>query len=147
MNIIKKYYYLSNSRSCRRTFFNIEESSSLSDVAFLLLIFFIVTSSFVIPQGLYLSLPNKNGNTILVKKKNIIQITPLEEDYLINQQRYTSENLEQYLKTIQQKDFKANKKNKEPLVMIQMDDDIYYQRLIDLLTILKKYKWKNISFL
>lgn len=48
--------------------------SSMSDVAFLLIIFFLVTSIFLLKDGLHLSMPDKNKPPVLMSAAKIFTI-------------------------------------------------------------------------
>ena len=73
-------------REIRRKGFNDKpfESSSVGDLAFLLLIFFIVTSSFILRQGIFFSLPSKKASTIRLEQEQIIEVYPKNEGVLYN---------------------------------------------------------------
>ena len=55
--------------------------SSMTDIIFLLLIFFMLTSNFVAPTGLPVSLPTSKSSNIVIQKINIT-ITPDLKYYL-----------------------------------------------------------------
>lgn len=48
--------------------------SSMSDIAFLLIIFFLVTSIFLIKDGLQISMPDKNKAPVFISKDKILTI-------------------------------------------------------------------------
>ncbi len=49
-------------------------SSSLADIAFLLLIFFLVTTTIDMDKGINLTLPEKGGEQVKIKKGNIANL-------------------------------------------------------------------------
>ena len=49
-------------------------SSSLADIAFLLLIFFLVTTTIDMDKGINLTLPEKGGEQVRIKKGNIANL-------------------------------------------------------------------------
>jgi biopolymer transport protein ExbD len=48
--------------------------SSMSDVAFLLIIFFLVTSIFLLKDGLHVAMPDKNKPPVLMSASNILTV-------------------------------------------------------------------------
>lgn len=69
--------------------------ASLTDVIFLLLIFFLLTSTFVSPHAIKMSLPDGKSRTI-AKQSATVYISENEQFY-VNNQAATPENLEQLL--------------------------------------------------
>lgn len=114
------------------------EATSIGDLAFLLLIFFIVTSSFILRQGVFLSLPSKNAGTIRVEPDRLYHIYPtdnnFEEDGRVVNRKILGEKIRERLK-----------KNKDLIVVVHMRKDIPYDRLIDSLSLAKESGVKKIS--
>ncbi|QHL86333.1 biopolymer transporter ExbD [Nibribacter ruber] len=65
--------------------------SSMTDIIFLLLIFFMLTSNFVTPSGLPVSLPSSKASAIVMQKISVT-ITP-DLKYFMNDQETTLEAL------------------------------------------------------
>ncbi len=70
--------------------------ASMTDLIFLLLIFFMLTSSFVTPSGLPVSLPSSAASTIEVQKVSVTVTKDLQ--YFVNDQRVTRNTLAGELK-------------------------------------------------
>lgn len=117
------------------------ETSSIGDMAFLLLIFFIVTSSFVMKQGLFLSLPSDSGQAIKVEESQIFEIAPLEELYLVGGPSGERLDEKQALQALIDKKAKID----DIVFVVHMDPAIAYERLIDALGIARQAGVKRIS--
>lgn len=114
------------------------DSSSIGDLAFLLLIFFIVTSSFLLNQGVLFSLPEKDAATQKVKVDRLIKIRPLKEGFKFNNKTFNRFDVKARIK--------AKMENiKIPILIIEMGDDVAYARFIDALSIGKELKIRKIS--
>jgi biopolymer transport protein ExbD len=125
--------YLSNRRKVRkgRMEFTLFESFSIGDLAFLLLIFFIVTSSFILREGIFFSLPSNSGSAVRVDSKQILDVYPENSGFRIDDKLMArDEALEA---------FSAHKKNvDDAVVIIHMKDGIIYDRFIDTLSLAKE---------
>ena len=74
--------------------------SSMTDIIFLLLIFFMLTSNFVTPSGLPVSLPSSKTSDIVMQK---ISITISEDlEYYLNDKKIAPEEIEQQLTALLQ---------------------------------------------
>lgn len=71
--------------------------ASMTDLIFLLLIFFMLTSSFVTPSGLPVSLPSSKASTIEVQKVSVTVTKGLQ--YYVNEKKVTKATLEGELKS------------------------------------------------
>lgn len=69
--------------------------SSMTDIIFLLLIFFMLTSSFITPSGLPVSLPTSKKSKIVLQKTSVTITKDLK--YFINNKRVSESNLEREL--------------------------------------------------
>jgi len=114
------------------------DSSSIGDLAFLLLIFFIVTSSFLLNQGVLFSLPEKDAASQKVKKERLIKIRPMKEDFQYNNNTFNRTDVKERIK------LKLSKIEK-PILIIEMSDDVGYGRFMDTLSIGKELKIRKIS--
>ena len=74
--------------------------SSMTDIIFLLLIFFMLTSSFVTPTGLPVSLPTSKSSNIVMQKISVT-ITP-DLKYYLNEKEISLTDLEPQLATLLQ---------------------------------------------
>jgi len=70
--------------------------SGMTDVIFLLLIFFMLTSSFITPSGLPVSLPSAKKSKIVLQKVSVTITEDLK--YYINDKRVARSRIEQELK-------------------------------------------------
>ncbi|MCU0368073.1 MAG: biopolymer transporter ExbD [Cyclobacteriaceae bacterium] len=71
--------------------------ASMTDLIFLLLIFFMLTSSFVTPSGLPVSLPSSVASTIEVQKVSVTVTKDLQ--FYVNDKKVTKATLEGELKS------------------------------------------------
>ncbi|RME93271.1 MAG: biopolymer transporter ExbD [Candidatus Hydrogenedentota bacterium] len=113
------------------------DSSPMADLAFLLLIFFIVTSSFLLKQGIFMSLPSTKGG-ISVPASRLLKIKPLVQNYEVEGMVLTDQELKAQM---QQK----LKQNPDFIAVIFMPRKLKYQRLMDTLSIAKEVGVKKIS--
>lgn len=107
------------------------DSSSVADLAFLLLIFFIVTSSFILRQGISFSLPSKTTGSEKVEDKLMFDIYPTNTGY-----KYEGAEISRK-KLIRKLVYKKNR-NTGTIVVIHMYPDIKYKRLVDTLSVAKE---------
>lgn len=71
--------------------------ASMTDLIFLLLVFFMLTSSFVTPSGLPVSLPSSAASTIEVQKVSVTVTKDL--NYYVNEKKISKSMLEGELKS------------------------------------------------
>jgi biopolymer transport protein ExbD len=71
--------------------------ASMTDLIFLLLIFFMLTSSFVTPSGLPVSLPTSKPSKMLPQKLSVTVTKDLQ--YFVNEKKVTKATLEGELKS------------------------------------------------
>ena len=125
--------YLSQRRKAKkgRMEFSLFESFPIGDLAFLLLIFFIVTSSFILREGIFFSLPSNSGSAVRVDAEQILDVYPQNSGFRIDDRVMTrSEALEA---------FAAHKGRVEnAVVIIHMKDGVIYDRFIDTLSLAKE---------
>ena len=69
--------------------------SSMTDIIFLLLIFFMLTSSFITPSGLTVSLPSAKKSEIVLQKVSVTITDDLQ--YMVNNKQVTREQVESIL--------------------------------------------------
>jgi biopolymer transport protein ExbD len=70
--------------------------SSMTDMVFLLLIFFMLTSSFVTPSGLPVSLPSAKASNIEIQKVSVTLTKDLQ--FYVNSKKTTEANIENDLR-------------------------------------------------
>ena len=110
----------------RRNRVNAEFSmSSMTDVIFLLLIFFMLTSSFITPSGLPVSLPSSKSSNIVMQKVSIT-ITP-DMRFYVNDTRVTRDLIEVELAKALQR--------KEGVVVLHVDKSVPVEYLVDVASI------------
>lgn len=135
-NIYK--YCIGRRRQKKRGSYVDFEATSIGDLAFLLLIFFIVTSSFILRQGIFLSLPSKSAGTIKVNAKDLYHIYPSKEDFTEDGVAISREDLGKKMNMML-------KENDKLIVVVHMSKDIPYHRLVDSLSLAKESGVKKIS--
>jgi len=109
----------------------------LIDVIFILLIFFIITSSFKKDNTvLKLELPSSNSTSKVIDKKNInIELNKRFISY--KGEKINLISLQKELEII---------KDKKQSIMINIDKDVPYNKVIELLDILQLNNLNNIAF-
>ena len=116
--------------------FLLPDLTPLIDVVFLLLIFFLVTSVFKKEDmALLLNLPKSSYSTQEVNTKDInIFVTP--EKINFENKGVSFEDLEQVLSEVI---------DKNKLINVRIDKEVKYQRVMNILDILKKYELTNLA--
>jgi len=107
------------------------DSSSMGDMAFLLLIFFIVTSSFILRQGIFFSLPSPKSGSVKLFDNQIVEVFPENSGFTIKGNPISRDEL--ILRLKEQREI-----NKESVVIIKMKDNVKYDRLVDTLSVAKE---------
>ncbi|WOE69464.1 biopolymer transporter ExbD [Hydrogenimonas thermophila] len=112
------------------------DMTPLVDVVFLLLIFFLVTSVFKKDElALMLNLPSsKEGSKVIDKKELIIELS--KEEIAINKDILTFEEVDAKFATV---------KDKDRLIVVRIDKDVKYERIIKLFDLLEKYGLHNLQ--
>jgi biopolymer transport protein ExbD len=114
------------------------DMTPLIDIVFLLLIFFLVTSVFKKEElALLLNLPKSEQAEASVEKKEI-SIELGETNLASGGKEVTFEELDQQLSKVSDK--------KSP-VIVRIDKDVRYERIVKLLDILKKYDLNNLALI
>lgn len=106
--------------------------SSMTDIIFLLLIFFMLTSSFITPSGLPVSLPSSKTSNIVMQEVSV-SITP-DLAYYVNDQRVALSNLEKVLT--------AELQGKESVVVLHIDKSVPVENLVKVADIATRLKAK-----
>jgi biopolymer transport protein ExbD len=71
--------------------------SSMTDIVFLLLVFFMLTSSFITPSGLPVSLPSSKASVVEMQKVSVTVTQDL--DFYVNDKKISRGSLEAELRT------------------------------------------------
>ncbi len=112
------------------------DMTPLIDVVFILLIFFIVTSVFKKEElALLLNLPDSHAQTLEVEKEHIT-IELSAEKIAYRGKVLTLEALDEALKQVS---------NKKRAVIVRIDEEVRYKKIIGVLDLLQKYQLNNLS--
>ena len=114
------------------------DSSAIGDLAFLLLIFFIVTSSFILRQGIFLSLPSNSSGAIRMEENELFEIYPLNDNFEYDGGVLTRREFKGLLK-------EHTDKHPKGALLIYMNPDVKYHRLIDTLSVAKEVGQSRVS--
>jgi biopolymer transport protein ExbD len=94
--------------------------SSMTDLIFLLLIFFMLTSSFITPSGLPVSLPSSKASTIEVQKVSVTITKELK--FYVNDKLVSKSSLENELK--------RSLKTQEGAVILHIDESVPTREMV-----------------
>ncbi len=109
--------------------------SSLTDIIFLLLIFFMLTSTFVTPSALDLTLPSSSSQ-VMANKGVSVQITRNME-YYVEGERVRLNQLQTSIE-------KAVKKEENPTIILQADKATELEKVVGVMNIVKKMNLKMV---
>ena len=109
--------------------------SSMTDIIFLLLIFFMLTSNFVTPSGLPVSLPSSKSSTIVMQKISVT-ITP-DLQYFVNDKATAFENIETELASLL-----SGTAQGEGVVVLHVDKTVPVEHLVKVAGIATQLKAK-----
>lgn len=109
--------------------------SSMTDIIFLLLIFFMLTSNFVTPSGLPVSLPSSRSSTIVMQKVSVT-ITP-DLKYFVNDKPVPFENIEPELQSLL-----SGTAQGEGVVVLHVDKSVPVEHLVKVAGIATELKAK-----
>lgn len=113
-----------------------QDLTPLIDVVFLLLIFFLVSAVFKDEDlAILLQLP-KTDNVIAKKEKSELNIELNETQIALNGEIVTSEELDAQL---------FNERNKKVPIILKVDNEVTYQKLISIIDIFQKHNLVNFS--
>ena len=112
----------------------------LIDVVFLLLIFFLVTSTFKKEElALLLNLPKSTDGKSSAKELKDRLIIELTKDKLaVNNEEMNSEDFDKKIESLTDKTIP---------VILRADSQVVYQRVVEVLGILQKYKIPNLNLI
>ncbi len=110
----------------------------LIDVVFILLIFFIVTSVFKKEQlALVLNLPSSKADKLTIKPKEVSVELSVDKLAIFGKE-VSFEQLSEALKTI---------KDKKRYVVLRIDEDVRYEKIVKLLDALQAENLNNLSLI
>ncbi len=95
--------------------------SSMTDIVFLLLIFFMLTSSFITPSGLPVSLPSSIKSKIIMQKISVTITKDLK--YYINDRRVSRSRMQQELRRVLN--------GEEAMVTLHIDKEVPTEYLVE----------------
>lgn len=114
------------------------DSSAIGDMAFLLLIFFIVTSSFILRQGIFLSLPSAQSSAIKMNKNRILEVYPENSGFTFNDRVIDREELSAVFS-------EQKEKFSDSVIIIRMKPKVRYERLVDTLSVARETGINRVS--
>lgn len=136
--IILKYLAKRRKAYRGRMEFTLFESFSIGDLAFLLLIFFIVTSSFILREGIFFSLPSNSGSAVRVDAKQIMDVYPENTGFRIDDKLIAREEALEKMKS-------HREGVDDAVLIIHMREGIIYDRFIDTLSLAKETGISRVS--
>lgn len=114
------------------------DASSIGDLSFLLLIFFIVTSSFLLKQGLFISLPSPQSVSQSIDANRVLSVAPQTEGYLVNGVLKTETELRKVIQT-------KSSEVEDPVILVSMKAGVPYNKLVQALSISREEKVTKVS--
>ncbi len=115
-------------------------TASMADIAFLLIIFFMVTTVFARDKGLKMLLPEKQSETVKIKSKKIIDISINDAGQIFFNDTPVQNQME-----LKQKIEEEIKKDPKKIVLIKTNVEAPYNRMIEVLDIVKQLKVKAVA--
>ncbi len=114
------------------------DSSAIADMAFLLLIFFIVTSSFIMRQGIFLTLPSKRSGAVMMKPERILEVVPENRGFTLKGRTVDRETFKKIV-------VEHGKKFPKGVMIVRMKEKVKYDRLVDTLSVARETGLNKIS--
>jgi len=103
----------------------------MSDIAFLLIIFFLVTSIFLIKDGLQISMPDKNKAPVFISADKILTIEFRKDSSLyIKNKRLTIDEIKSEL-------VKWNSEKTGSVILLKISGDLPYEKAVTLIDAVK----------
>jgi biopolymer transport protein ExbD len=118
---------------------DIGESATLSDLAFLLIIFFIVIAVFTVHKGFLLGLPEP-GSTRIIPREELLQAELTASGEL--RSRGTPISTEELIRMAES----LRKDRPNMTFLLKIDPETPYQRLVDIVDIVRRLDIDNFSF-
>jgi len=126
------YYALKKKRSQRRLSADDRfDTTAVADLSFNLLIFFIVTASFILRQGIFITLPSPGAGAVKVEASRIVELYPSNDGYLIDGTVRSRADAAALLK-------ERRSGNPGIIAIIFTAPDLRYERLVDALSIVRE---------
>lgn len=105
--------------------------SSMSDIAFLLIIFFLVTSIFLMKDGLHVSMPDKNRPPVFISKDKILTIEFRKDGALYLKDKITG------IAEIKAELLKWNTDSSGKAVLLKISGELPYEKAVTLIDAVK----------
>jgi biopolymer transport protein ExbD len=109
----------------------------MGDLSFLLFIFFMVTGSFILREGIFFSLPSMRSDVIRLNPNQAMEVTPLDNGFVFHNMLLDREAFVKEVKRIQNKGGKV--------LVINMNPDVKYDRLVDTLSVARETGTRKVS--
>ncbi len=111
--------------------------SSMTDVVFLLLIFFMLTSSFITPSALPVSLPSSTTSPITLQK--VVLTVTADKRYFVDEKEVSFSELKQALKAKLSKDDVDDN-----VIVVHADKELKYNDVIEVAGVAAELKSESI---
>ncbi len=105
--------------------------SSMSDIAFLLIIFFLVTSIFLMKDGLHISMPDRNKPPVFIATDKILTIEFKKDGLLYLKDKKTE------MPRIKEELSKWNLDNSGKAVLLKISGELPYEKAVILIDAVK----------
>lgn len=132
--ILRKLQKRNNTRLSSTLF----DTTSLGDIAFLLFIFFIVTSSFILREGIFLTLPPSRAQIMPLSQENVLEVVPQNEGFRVGNKILSRDALAEELR-------RFNKMGNDKVILIRMPLQVKYERLVDALSVAREVGIRKVS--
>lgn len=123
----------------RRPIEDAGSSGSLNDLSFLLIIFFIVIAGFNVNKGFLLNLPEKS-------KPRIVMTKDLMKCTLTNKGSIEVDGKKTSTKALEEMIVKMKNAFPNMTFLLTIEDDVPYQKVIDVIYLVRKNDVENFSF-
>ncbi len=114
------------------------DATPIGDLSFLLFIFFIVTSSFILREGIFLSLPSARAGAVRLAPEQVLEVRPENEGFRIGNRLLTRDAFASELRR-----FKDSGPDK--VLIIRMSLRVKYDRLVDTLSVARENGMRKVS--
>jgi biopolymer transport protein ExbD len=114
------------------------DTTSIGDISFLLFIFFIVTSSFILREGIFLSLPSARASAVRLQPDQVLEVKPENEGFRIGNKVLSRDSFGEELRR-----FKDSGPDK--VLIIRMSLKVPYDRLVDTLSVAREVGMRKVS--
>jgi biopolymer transport protein ExbD len=114
------------------------DTTSIGDISFLLFIFFIVTSSFILREGIFLSLPSARVSAVRLQPDQVLEVKPENEGFRIGNKVLSRDSFGEELRR-----FKESGADK--VLIIRMSLKVPYDRLVDTLSVAREVGMRKVS--